>query len=95
MQGLGRRVAITGFGVVAPCGVGKDAFWQGLLGPGLTGTKAVQFAEWDPSPYYDSPKEARRADAVEQFATASAIEAIDGISSITSSVRLVMAMWKA
>ncbi|MCU1365644.1 MAG: hypothetical protein JWN39_1283, partial [Ilumatobacteraceae bacterium] len=26
MQGLGRRVAITGFGVVAPCGLGKDAY---------------------------------------------------------------------
>ena len=29
----GRRVAVVGLGVVAPCGVGKDAFWQGLLGP--------------------------------------------------------------
>ena len=77
MQGRGRRVAITGFGVVAPCGLGKDAFWQGLLGPAVTGTKSVTFADWDPSPYYASPKESRRADAVEQFAVASAIEAFD------------------
>ncbi len=37
MEGRGRRIAVTGLGVVAPCGVGKDAFWSGLLGPGLTG----------------------------------------------------------
>lgn len=77
MQGRGRRVAITGFGVVAPCGLGKEAFWQGLLGPAITDTKSVTFTDWDPSPYYSSPKESRRADAVEQFAVASAIEAFD------------------
>ncbi|MEO6126629.1 MAG: beta-ketoacyl-ACP synthase II [Ilumatobacteraceae bacterium] len=77
MRGLGRRVAITGFGVVAPCGMGKDAYWQGLLGPAITGTKSVTFADWDPSPYYVSPKESRRADSVEQFAIASAIEAFE------------------
>jgi len=77
MQGRGRRVAITGFGVVAPCGIGRQAFWQGLLGPATSGTKSVEFADWDPSPYYASPKDARRADAVEQFATASAIEAFE------------------
>ncbi len=77
MQGRGRRVAITGFGVVAPCGLGKEAFWQGLLGPAITGTKSVTFTDWDPSSYYASPKESRRADAVEQFAVASAIEAFD------------------
>ena len=29
----GRRIAVTGIGVVSPCGTGKDAFWDGLLGP--------------------------------------------------------------
>ncbi len=29
----GRRIAVTGIGVVAPCGIGKDAFWDGLLRP--------------------------------------------------------------
>lgn len=77
MQGVGRRVAITGFGVVAPCGIGKDAYWQGLLGPAITGTKSVTFADWDPSLYYASPKESRRADSVEQFAVASAVEAFE------------------
>jgi 3-oxoacyl-[acyl-carrier-protein] synthase II len=75
MDGRGRRVAITGYGVVAPCGLGKQAFWQGLLGPGVTDAKTVSVADWDPLPWYDSPKEARRADRVEQFAVAAAAEA--------------------
>jgi len=76
MQGAGHRVAITGYGVVAPCGVGKAAFWQGLLGPGITNAKTVELADWDPQPYFSNPKEARRADRVEQFALAAALEAI-------------------
>ncbi|MGA1655803.1 MAG: beta-ketoacyl-[acyl-carrier-protein] synthase family protein [Ilumatobacteraceae bacterium] len=76
MQGAGHRVAITGYGVVAPCGVGKAAFWKGLLGPGITNAKTVELAEWDPLPYFANPKEARRADRVEQFALAAAQEAI-------------------
>ena len=38
----GRRVAITGYGVVAPCGLGKEAFWQGLNGPGITSGRAIE-----------------------------------------------------
>jgi len=72
---LRRRVAITGYGVVAPCGIGKAAFWQGLLGPGVSDRKTIELADWDPLPYFDSPKEARRADRVEQFALAAAAEA--------------------
>ncbi|MEM9042859.1 MAG: beta-ketoacyl synthase N-terminal-like domain-containing protein, partial [Actinomycetota bacterium] len=72
-----RRVAITGLGVVAPAGIGCDAFWQGLLGPGASDTQQVRFDDWDPSPYFDNPKEARRADRVEQFALAAAGEAFD------------------
>ena len=75
MQGLGHRVAITGYGVVAPCGIGKEAFWNGLLGPGSTGVRSVEFADWDPQPYFDSPKDARRSDRCEQFALAAAAEA--------------------
>ena len=69
------RVAITGLGVVAPCGLGREAFWSGLLGPGIVDTKSNEIADWDPNPYFDSPKEARRADRVEQFALAAAGEA--------------------
>ena len=78
MDGRGRRVAVTGLGVVAPCGIGAAAFWDGLLGPGITSGRSVRLADWDPSPWYDSPKEARRADRVEQFATAAAAEAMAG-----------------
>ena len=74
---LRRRVAITGYGVVAPCGIGKTAFWQGLLGPGVSDRKTIELADWDPLPYFDSPKDARRADRVEQFALAAAAEAFE------------------
>ncbi len=74
---LRRRVAITGYGVVAPCGIGKAAFWQGLLGPGVSDRKTIELADWDPLPYFDNPKEARRADRVEQFALAAAAEAFE------------------
>lgn len=77
MKGQGRRVAVTGLGVVAPCGLGKDAFWAGLLGPGLDAVgRSIAIADWDSSPYYDSPKDARRADLSEQFAIAAATEAV-------------------
>ena len=76
MQGAGHRVAITGYGVVAPCGIGKQDFWQGLLGPGVSGSHSVEIENWDPSPYFAGPKEARRADRCEQYALAAASEAI-------------------
>ena len=75
MKGAGHRVAITGLGVVAPCGIGKDDYWKGLMGPGITGTTSVTIDGWDPAPWYDSPKESRRADKVEQLAIAAAKEA--------------------
>jgi 3-oxoacyl-[acyl-carrier-protein] synthase II len=75
MIGAGHRVAITGYGVVAPCGIGKEAYWNGLLGPGVSGTKSTAIADWDPLPYFDNPKDARRADQVEQYALAAATEA--------------------
>ncbi len=78
MIGTGRRVAVTGLGVVAPCGVGREAFWQGLLGPGLVDAgRLTTIEDWDPSPWYDSPKDARRADRSEQYAIAAATEALE------------------
>ncbi|MGB1609218.1 MAG: beta-ketoacyl-[acyl-carrier-protein] synthase family protein [Ilumatobacteraceae bacterium] len=74
----GRRVAVTGLGVVAPCGIGREAFWQGLLGPGLVDAgRLTTIEDWDPSPWYDSPKDARRADRSEQYAIAAATEALE------------------
>lgn len=86
MHGSNRRVAITGLGVVAPCGLGKEAFWQGLLGPGLNGVgRAVYVEGWDSSPYYASPKDARRADLSEQYAIAAATEALAQAGELTAS----------
>jgi 3-oxoacyl-[acyl-carrier-protein] synthase II len=70
-----RRVAVTGLGVVAPCGIGRDAFWAGLLTRPQPGMR--QIADWDPSPWFDNPKEARRSDRFSQFALAAAAEALD------------------
>ena len=84
MEGRGRRVAVTGLGVVAPCGIGVEAFWTGLLGPGITSGKAVAIADWDPNPWYDSPKDARRADRFEQFATAAAAEAFESVGGVAA-----------
>ncbi len=43
-----RRVVITGLGVVAPNGIGKDAFWQNLI----AGKSAVDYiTAFDPSPF--------------------------------------------
>ena len=77
MNGAGHRVAITGLGVVAPCGIGKDAYWNGLMGPGISGSTAVEIDGWDPAPWYASTKDSRRADRVEQFAIAAAHEAFE------------------
>ena len=76
MQRIGHRVAITGYGVVAPCGIGKELFWQGLLGPGASGDKTIEVKDWDPLPYFPGPKEARRSDRHEQYALAAASEAL-------------------
>jgi 3-oxoacyl-[acyl-carrier-protein] synthase II len=76
MQINKHRVAITGYGVVAPCGIGKEAFWAGLLGPGTSGNLSIEIENWDPLPYFPGPKEARRSDRHEQYALAAAFEAL-------------------
>jgi len=79
---LGRRVAVTGIGVVAPAGIGKDAFWRGLLSPAPNGFRQIE--DWDPSPYFDNPKEARRSDRVSQFTLAAAAEALEQAGEISA-----------
>ncbi|MFM7771818.1 MAG: beta-ketoacyl-[acyl-carrier-protein] synthase family protein, partial [Acidimicrobiaceae bacterium] len=44
--------------------------------PGVSGSHSVEIENWDPSPYFAGPKEARRADRCEQYALAAASEAI-------------------
>lgn len=70
-----RRVVVTGMGVVAPCGIGLDAYWQGLLSEPEPGIRRVE--DFDPAPYFDNPKEARRSDRFSQFALAAAAMALE------------------
>jgi 3-oxoacyl-[acyl-carrier-protein] synthase II len=69
----GRRVAVTGIGVVSAAGIGVEAFWEGLCGPPPEGVRRVE--DFDPTAYFDNPKEARRTDRFTQFAMAAAQEA--------------------
>jgi len=59
----------TGLGVVGPCGIGRDAFWQGLLGPAPEGDRVVH--DFDPTVWL-GPKEARRTDRFAQMAIGAA-----------------------
>lgn len=70
----GRRVVVTGVGVVAPCGIGRDAFWAGLLGPAPEGPRHVNGL--DATPIY-GPKELRRVDRFTQMAAVAAEEALE------------------
>jgi len=84
-----RRVVITGLGVIAPNGTGKDAFWEALK-EGKSGIRRI--TRFDASSYpsqiagevngfdpidYISPKSARRMDRFVQFAVAAAKMAIE------------------
>ena len=78
----GRRVAVTGLGVVAPCGIGIDAFWDGLCGPAPVGNRRVH--DFDTGPWFDNPKEVRRADRCTQFAVAAAHMALEQAGNLTA-----------
>ncbi|WP_419841087.1 beta-ketoacyl-[acyl-carrier-protein] synthase family protein [Candidatus Poriferisodalis sp.] len=69
-----RRVAVVGLGVVSSAGIGIDDFWTGLNTEPPQGERRV--ADFDPSLYFDNPKEARRTDRSVQLALASAAQAI-------------------
>ncbi len=77
-----RRVAITGLGVVAPCGIGADAFFDGLCREPLDGPRRV--TGFEPGAYFNNPKEARRADPFTQFAVAAAAEALAQAGELTA-----------
>lgn len=66
----GRQVAVTGLGVVSPCGIGAEAFWSGLSGPAEP-RRVRAVAAWDPSPWFGR-REARHTDRFAQFAVAAA-----------------------
>ena len=85
----GRRVAVTGLGVVSPVGNDKETAWQGLMG-GKSGVARI--SRFDPSGqpcmiaaevdgFSDAsvfePRHARRADLFIRYAIKAAEEAID------------------
>ena len=86
---MNKRVVVTGLGAITPIGIGRDAFWQGLLA-GMSGvgpitrfdatdfsTKiAAEVKEFDPSLYIDK-KEAKRMDRFTQFAVAASKMALE------------------
>ncbi|MGA2521591.1 MAG: beta-ketoacyl-ACP synthase II [Acidimicrobiales bacterium] len=65
----GRRVAITGMGVLACCGIGLEDFWEGLQRPAPEGERRVP--GFEPERYF-GPKEVRRVDRFAQFSVAAA-----------------------
>src|SRR5882762_3643167 len=89
MISLDRRVVITGLGVVAPNGVGKDVFWKSLLDGRNSIGKVTRF-QVDPyashvgaevkgfQPHAKIPKEhLRDMDRAYQFGVTAALEAVD------------------
>ena len=77
---IGRRVAVTGLGVVAPCGIGNDEFWAGLLATPADGERRID--GFDPSQWF-GPKEVRRTDRFAQLAVAAAAMALEDAGSLS------------
>ncbi len=77
-----RKVVVTGLGVVASCGIGSEDFWKGLCQPPVTGERRVQ--NFDPSEYFDNPKDARRSDRSTQFAIAASQMALSQAGELTA-----------
>ncbi len=84
----GRRVVITGMGVISPIGLTAESFWQSLINgrsgiaplqdidlDGLGISVGAQVKDFDPLLYMNR-KESRRTDRYCQFAVAAAAEAI-------------------
>jgi 3-oxoacyl-[acyl-carrier-protein] synthase II len=77
----GRRVAVTGLGVISSCGTGSDAFWDGINSAPPEGERRVR--DFDPESVFDNAKEARRADRVTQLALGAATQALADAGEIT------------
>jgi 3-oxoacyl-[acyl-carrier-protein] synthase II len=84
-----RRVVITGMGVVTPIGNDLETFWSNLKN-GVSGIRMIdafdtteydckiggQVRDFDPKPFFKSPKDVRRTDRFTHFAMAAAKMAI-------------------
>ena len=85
-----RRVVITGMGVVTPCGIGVNKFWDAMIhgksgvstiermsleGHTVTIAAEIKDKDFNPEDYMD-PKDAKRMDRFTQFAIVAADEAI-------------------
>jgi 3-oxoacyl-[acyl-carrier-protein] synthase II len=68
-RGGRRRVVVTGLGVLASCGIGKEAFFAGLAGAAAEGPQWID--GFDPADFFD-PKEARQTDRFAQLSVAAA-----------------------
>ncbi len=88
-QQIGRRVVVTGLGVVTPLGHDIQTFWQNLIN-GQCGIDkitlfdasaydcqiAAEVKNFDPAPAFPSLKEVRRTDRFAQFGVAAAHKAL-------------------
>jgi 3-oxoacyl-[acyl-carrier-protein] synthase II len=84
-----RRIVITGIGVVSPIGNNKDDFWKNLIA-GKSGIRRIQsmdtekyeckiageVVDFDPTPFFNNHKEARRADRFFQLGMAASKMAV-------------------
>jgi 3-oxoacyl-[acyl-carrier-protein] synthase II len=86
----GRRVVITGLGVVTPVGSDVETFWYNLKN-GVSGIRAIdafdasafdcriggQVRDFDPKPFFKNPKDLRRTDRFTQLSMAAAKMAVE------------------
>ncbi|MEZ5303618.1 MAG: beta-ketoacyl-ACP synthase II [Verrucomicrobiales bacterium] len=84
-----RRVVITGIGVVSPIGNDLNSFWESLVA-GRSGVGRItafdpseyscqiggEVKDFDPKPFYNNPKDARRSDRYAQLGIAAARMAV-------------------
>lgn len=84
-----KRVVVTGIGIIAAAGTGKEAFFKGMLSGESFADKintfdpkdfksqiAVEIRDFDPTKYMDS-KDARHHDRYTQLGIAAAKEAVE------------------
>lgn len=84
-----RRVVITGMGVVSPVGNDLDTFWSNIVAgkSGITRISDPELADYpckiagevkdfDPTPFFSNPKDARRSDRFAQLGMAASVMAM-------------------